>query len=216
MKKIICMLLTVLMLLSLAGCAEEAVLPPVRKTEKLLGMHPDKLTFEEALAEADVVARVRVGDWIGENTEIFQTYFEAEVLECLKGEAPKNITLIQDGSSAGTYYRYPLFTSGNELFVFLDEARDLPEYESPYWSIGAMLTVMFVSYDADGNRYYMGVRDSVGESMGIEKNYSGDLETFNVLFESLCEIDPFIDGHYSFPYTFAEADVLAAIQKADK
>lgn len=214
MKKIICMLLTVLMLLSLTACAEEAVLPPTRVTENKVLAEYDYFTFDKAMSEASVVARICVGDWIGENER--QTFFEAEVLECLKGEAPEKITLLQDGSSKGTINRYPLLASGNELLVFLNEATDISEYDSPYWIAGAYMTMMFVSYDADGNRYYMGTRDSVAASMGIEKSYSGDAEVFNELLAALCEIDPFIDGHYSFPYTFTEADVLAAIQKAEK
>lgn len=217
MKKIICTLLTVLLLLSVAACAKEAVLPPTRVTDKKVIAEYDWYTFDKALTEADVVARIRVGDWIGETK--WQTFFEAEVLECLKGEAPEKITLLQDGSSKGTHRGYPLFTSGNEMLVFLNEATDvpeydsLPEYDSPYWITGAYMTLMFVSYDADGNRYYMGTRDSVAGSMGIEKSYSGDAEVFNELYAALCEIDHLIEEWYSFPYTFAEADVIAAIQK---
>lgn len=210
MKKIICIFLTVLMLLSLASCAGEAVLPPTRVTDNDVLARYEYFTFDKTMSEASVIARIRVGDWIGETK--WQTFFEAEVLECLKGEAPEKITLLQDGSSEGTIRGYPLLASGNELLVFLNEATDLPEYDSPYWIAGAHMTLMFVSYDADGNRYYMGTRDSVAGSMGIEKSYSKDLDKFNELFKALCEIDPFIEGHYSFPYTFAEADVIAAIQ----
>lgn len=67
MKKIICMLLTVLMLLSLTACAEKAVLPPTRVTENKVLAEYDYFTFDKAMSEASVVARICVGDWIGEN-----------------------------------------------------------------------------------------------------------------------------------------------------
>ncbi len=112
-----------------------------------------RYTVETAFAAADVVARIQVGNWLEEDTELHQTYYGATVLECFKGDIPKAFTLLQSGCSTFTVEGYPLFTKGNELLLFLREAEGL-DFEAPYWIIGSFTTVMDVAYDTAGNRYY--------------------------------------------------------------
>lgn len=59
--------LAAVLLLSAAACgAHEPVLPPVREsqypTHSLLAKHYD---FQEVFQEADAVAHIRIGDWLG-------------------------------------------------------------------------------------------------------------------------------------------------------
>lgn len=137
MKKILCIFFSAVLLLMVSGCAavsdgrDEAVLPPSRVgASQMQATLVKRYTFESAFSEADVVARVEVGNWLAENTDSITTYFEAKVLQCFKGSTTETITLFQDGCSTGTMKGYPLFTSGNEMLVFLKEAIETP-YDSP-------------------------------------------------------------------------------------
>ena len=76
-------------------------------------------SVSDAFREADAVARVKVGDWQGEDLRNWVTFFDASVQESYKGELPRNFTLVQGGCSEATSPGYPLFTSGTELLVFL-------------------------------------------------------------------------------------------------
>ena len=164
MKKCLCLIMSLAMLLLLAGCAtpsgDTPVLPPTRVgSGKLSASLPKEYTFETATEEADVVARIRVGDWLSEDTYCYQTFYEATVLECFKGKLPKSFVLAQLGCSTGTFRDYPLFTSGNEFLVFLKKApEDLgdikADYDSLYWIFGHFSTLLDVAYDESGNRYY--------------------------------------------------------------
>ena len=190
-----------------------AVLPPTRLgSSSIQASLATRYTLESAVSEADVVARIVVGDWIAENTEIHSTYYEATVLECFKGNIPTTFTLIQDGSSAGTLKRYPLFTSGNEMLVFLNEAIEL-DYDSPYWIIGAFTTIMDVSYDNAGNRYYADRYGILGETVDVAVNYASRPSIFAEVYARSVEADPIVQElHYSYPYVFAESDLIPLLE----
>ena len=114
MKKVIIYAIVLSILsLTLAGCAvrkDSPVLPPTRWGTK--GTFDVQLEmaygFESAFADADMVAHVRVGDWIDEDTDIYATYYEATVLHSYKGEETGNFVLTQDGCSEYTMGGYPL------------------------------------------------------------------------------------------------------------
>lgn len=190
-----------------------AVLPPTRLgSASMQASLATRYTLESAVSEADVVARIVVGDWIAENTEIHSTYYEATVLECFKGNIPTTFTLIQDGSSAGTLKGYPLFTSGNEMLVFLNEAVGL-DYDSPYWIIGAFTTIMDVSYDNAGNRYYIDRYGILGETVDVAVNYAKQPSIFAEIYARSVEADPLVqDLQYSYPYVFAESDLIPLLE----
>ena len=195
------------------GCSsfsdQSIVLPPTRiGTGTFQGALGERYTFESALSEADVVARIEVGNWISEDTDIFQTYYEATVLECFKGSIPTSFTLLQDGCSQATEKRYPLFTHGNELLVFLNEAT-LTDYESPYWIIGSFTTVFDVFYDNGGDRYYADRYGIMGELTNISRNYALVENVSNVLRNKAIEEDPIIEEmQYEYPYIFSETDIM--------
>ena len=61
------------------------ILPPSRIGEGEFNVQLTKrYTFETAFAEADAVARVKVGNWLSEDRENYSTCFEAKTLQCFK------------------------------------------------------------------------------------------------------------------------------------
>lgn len=213
MKRILCTICAVLMLFSLVACTaqeeSEAVLPPVREGGGESKVSFEKgYTFESALEEADAVARIRVGNWIAEDNEARQTYYEAEVLECYKGEIPTNFTLLQDGCSLRTFKGYPLFISGNEMLLFLREAVGLPQYDAPYWIIGAYTTLLDVVYD-DGERYFVDRYGVLGQSINVVSNYANVASVADAVYTAAVESDPLMSNPvHSFPYIYSDDDML--------
>ena len=205
------------LLVSAGGCAapsdEIAVLPPVRRgSAEIHVSFETTYTFAAAFSEADAVARIEVGNWLAEDIALQKTYYEAAVLQCFKGDIPGEFTLLQDGCSAETLRNYPLFTHGNELFVFLKEAA-VTEYASPYWIMGAFMTILDVAYDDGGARYYSDRYGILGETMDIAANYSLQREIFAEIYSRSAEADPIVaDMRYAYPYVFAEKDLIALLE----
>ena len=216
MKKILYCLLLLAFLVQIAGCAapsaQEPVLPPTRTGSRIArGSLERSYTFEEAMAEADVVAHIRVGDWIAEDTDNYGTYYKADVLQRFKGEIPDTFTLRQTGCSTGTIEGYPLFTNDNELVVFLFAVGEdaIYDYESLHWIIGAQTTIFYVSYDKNGNRYYADWFGLLGESMEITTNYMQNSEILSEINASAAAKDPLCTEILRRkPYIFSEADVI--------
>ncbi len=175
---------------------EKAVLPPTRygqKTEKFLLAR--EYTFEEAVEAADVVAWIRVGNWLGETTgddTLDKTYFAAEVIQCFKGDPGKEIVLEQLGSSEATLPGYPLFTYGNELFVFLKYAVPNPSrpYENAYYINGSFSTVMDVSTNGDGKVYVADRHGMIGRSIDPRLNLLHTAGLRDSLTKALSAVDP--------------------------
>jgi hypothetical protein len=204
-------------LASLVGCAasssEAVVLPPTRIGSSDIKVEFEtKYTFASAISEADAVARIEVGNWLGEDTDLHKTYYEATVLQCFKGDIPNKFTLLQDGCSTATLKNYPLFTNGNELLVFLNKAT-VTDYDSPYWIIGSFMTVLDVAYDASGTRYYSDRYGILGETVDVSKNFSLQDEISAEVYSELVETDSIIaDMRYSYPYIFSENDLIPLLE----
>lgn len=226
MKKFACMLTAAFMLLA-AGCSQVAddsvVLPPVRIGEGVSSpLFAKRYTFETAFLEADAVVRIKIGNWLSEDIDNMFTRYEATVLQCFKGDVSDAFTLIQEGCSDCTMKGYPLFTYGNELLVFLTKATMPPDYEMPwsdesYWITGCFTTVLDVTYDAEGNRYYADNHDFLGETMGISSNYVNQKDILSEVYSSAVNSDPFVaniaDEQNFYSYIFSEADVNNLINK---
>ena len=157
-------------LVLLTACSSRGTEPPVRIGEaigeaSLLRSY----SAAEAFQEADAVALVRVGDWLGEQDGGFPiTFYKAAVVKSYKGDLPREFTLMQNGGSAGTYEDYPLYTCGNELLVFLRKAD--ADYPDAYQSVGSFSTVLYAADAVDGTRYYL---DRFG-LMSMREQETGD------------------------------------------
>ena len=155
MKRRIFTFLLAAALVLLTACSGRGTEPPVRIGEaigeaSLLRSY----SAAEAFQEADAVALVRVGDWLGEQDGGFPiTFYKAAVVKSYKGDLPREFTLMQNGGSAGTYEDYPLYTCGNELLVFLRKAD--ADYPDAYQSVGSFSTVLYAADAVDGTRYYL-------------------------------------------------------------
>ena len=94
MKKLLSILLIAVLALSIVGCTkteENIVLPPTRygNGSGLVDYYTDDIAYY--YAEADVIARIKVGNWLWEDrnqSHGWCTYFEAQALECYKGTLP--------------------------------------------------------------------------------------------------------------------------------
>lgn len=193
------------------------VLPPTRTgASSASGSLARKYTFETAFADADAVACIRVGDWLGENTEILSTYYEATVLECFKGDLSGTFTLIQDGCSVSTLKGYPLFTSGNEMLVFLKEATESDkeatglDYDDLYWIIGSFTTLMDLVSDEDGNRYFGDRCGVLSETLHDLPNYAKNAAIAQSVFSCMSAADPLVKSPYS--YLYAEEELLSLLR----
>lgn len=200
MKKKICFISSVIVLaLLLVGCFTErknVVLPPLRESNNMemtasLERH---YTFEEAFEEADLVAHVQVGNWLGEGQ--YSTYYETEIVEQYKGDSVNKIVLLQDGSSHGTYKGYPLFIYGNEMLVFLKQASNIG-YDNAYWIIGAWTTLLDVIDDGNGNCYYVDRCGMLGETIDATINVADDTNISKGLYENTLKKDKVVADIYS-------------------
>lgn len=103
--------LAAVLLLSVTACAaHEPVLPPSRWGEmQINSMFERYYSVSDAFQAADAVARVKVGDWQGEDLRNWVTFFDASVQESYKGELPRNFTLVQGGCSEATLPTIPVY-----------------------------------------------------------------------------------------------------------
>lgn len=84
-------------------------------------------SLESLTKEADAIAWIRIGNWLGESETYGLTNFSAEVKEQIKGDLGGKgsmITVLQEGTSKCTVENYPIFTGGNDLILFLKKAED--------------------------------------------------------------------------------------------
>jgi hypothetical protein len=203
----ICFLICIVFILTCSACSFEKesnnniVYPPVRINGKGHMELIKPYTLSSAFDDSDLVAHIRVGNWLEETK--MQTLYDAMVVSEYKGKEIKEIVLLQDGSSKGTFLNYPLFTYGNEMLLFLKKAVST-DYENAYWIIGAYTTIFDVVADSSDNYYLIDRVGTLSESLGRAINYSGDLQLRKTLTENLInndkiwsEIDPCFDYIYS-------------------
>ena len=156
----------VIMFVLSCSCASkessEPVYPPVRAGESEYEAIVVYSPFETSLEEADVAARVRIGDWLGEDDTLVLSFFSAELLEVCKGDVTGSITLCQDGTSKTTQKDYSLFSYGSELFLFLKKSPE--EGDNRYYILGSYTTVLYAAHADDGKEYYVDFIGLMGET----------------------------------------------------
>lgn len=187
---------------------KEIILPPTRygKYDTICAL-VESYTFESAFKESDMVARVRVGNWLGEKERSWITYFEADVIEIYKGDEIGNIVLLQDADSDSTLKWYPLFTYGNELLVFLKHGLD-EQYENTYWIIGSYTTVFDVITTDSGDVYFSDRWGELTKSMNCAMQMGARAD----VYAAASKIDPvFFDDIRGIRYIYSESDVEALI-----
>ncbi len=193
MKKCVLVVLAVCLTLTLGACVRQEddgiVRPPVRQAGGMLIDYVRGYNLEEAMEEAELVVWVRIGNWLGEAGDY--TRFEAQVLQCLKGDHTGTIEICQMGNSRCTVRGYPLFTYGNEKLLFLTYSQD-----RGWCMINDNQTVMDVVQCQDGKAYatpcfvWMLKNDGVPAPL---KNYASDA----ALRQEICDVLTARDALYS-------------------
>ncbi len=172
----------------------EVILAPNRVGESQVSSPLERLhTIHSGFLEAQTVAWIRVGNWLGEDHTLGltgSTWFELEVLHSFKGELPEKIVVKQAGCSLSTEKGFPLFIHGEEMILFLAELPD-DAYENSYWIIGDYSTVLDVGRDAEGNSYVVdNMALLLSRSAEAADVWVQDAAVRKAVFESLREMDP--------------------------
>ena len=196
-----------------SACGKQEKLPPVRiGTEGRLRISLEHTyTFEEAYKNAEAVAHIRIGDWIGENDELLLSYYKASVIKLYKGDIPQSIIMLQMGTSKMT--AYPLFTAGNEFLVFLQRVTEVESSDpNAFISICSYFTVLDAARSSAGELYFMDRYGRIGATAGLKKNELAILVP--ELREDLIEKDSlFKEMQYAYQYIFPERDFEILTQK---
>lgn len=198
-------LLIVFILLLLCSCKEETVYPPVRTPKDRLNVqYVSGYTLDEAYEKADVVATVKIENWLSEDEE--SSFFEAKVLEAYKGEPEETIRLAQSGNSQYMIVGHPLYYPENEFFIFLNEYEN-SQGEKEYCSLQDADTLFTLTENKEGEKYI-----TAGHPY-IKNSIPQSIERFAVTQEMkdyLCK-DPYWENEYKGDWSmeaFALNDIL--------
>ena len=215
MKKLLSLAAVLLAVLISAGCsADKSAVPPRRTGATPMPVSLEELyTLESAVKEADLVALVRIGDWLGEASEGSFSYYMAEVLKTFKGSVAGDIVLVQDGNSLRTIDGFPLFTAGNELLLFLKQGVGA-EYDNFYWMLGSFSAFFDAVRDGSGQLFYLDRFGVIGPSVGRE-NFIFDADKAEELKKAAVKSDPQAEN-YRYHFIFSAADVDPLLESAAK
>lgn len=113
--------------------------PEIQEDKPMGRIHAmlETFEFEEAVAQADLVAQIEILDVLKEIDEPSPaTIFRAAVKESLKGSSPtEEIFVMQQGNSDFTFNDNFLFKQGENYLLFLMETIDF-DVENSYWILG--------------------------------------------------------------------------------
>ncbi len=216
---------------------EDVVLPPVRESK-----NPAKASYvtnELDLAafanDSVAIVHLRVKNWLGDSENYKMTCFEAEIIEVYGGEIPDEIVLVQDGTSELTYEYYPLFTYGNELFLFLEKIETriewykslLPnvdyadfDYENAYSIATGPLGVFQIGTSDKGESYI------VPQFFFIAENTMKNFDNYGAASESgltaeaasaakhLNSVDRYVNNDLSPDYIYKLDDMVKFVEDA--
>ncbi|MBQ4382563.1 MAG: hypothetical protein II794_07500 [Oscillospiraceae bacterium] len=136
--------------------SSEPILPPATQGKSIGKAQFNRgYTMKEAYEEADLVAVIRIGNWLGEEklsegSRLMNTYYGAQVVTTYKGESGDTIIYGQSGGSSLTWYRYLLHSYGDIVLAFFKYNSD-GYYSSLCWYLGELNGIE----DADGNLYFV-------------------------------------------------------------
>lgn len=190
------------------------VYPPVRvgKYTSRGGSKEKIYTLEMMLEEAEVIAHIKIGDWLGEDTGY--SYYEAFLVEKYKGEIVEKFILAQYGTARKTQNLYPLFISGNELFVFLKSSAGLSEYDNLYYIVNEPGSVFYVVKDDSGDMYYYDRYRALREATASEViNYIPIDSFMRELYDNLIQEKAVLEDELSsgVHYFYKKEDVIEVI-----
>lgn len=211
MKKIIiCILFLTITLGCFAGCGAEKkkhapILPPTRVGKNAMEITIYTPPLDE-LIETSNSAYIIIGDWLGEEGRY--SFFEATVIDLVKGDLPEKIVVQQYGSSLEYKSGTTIFTYGNELFLFLKPIES-EDYSNVYRIEGSYLMINDVA-ELDGVRYVLS--RFLGFKYPID-NYADDQELRSSLTNVLLEKDSAL----GYPYygIFLYDDFVNMISKGE-
>ena len=203
-----------LLLLCCTGCGaarETVVTPPSRvgtEREEADKIELPGYSMEDAYRASTAVAHVKVGNWLGsaeDNEDLHFTYYEVTTVKAFKGNLPEKFVLVQYGDTKVTWIDYPLYTSGDELLVFLTPYEFFDEPESisrgnTYRLLNDFASVLNVAFDKTGNVYYIDSYGALGRFTDLPRQNGND-DVFNAVREDLTERDPVI-AQTAFRYPF--------------
>lgn len=93
----------------------------------------------------------------------------------------------------------------------------MTNYVSPYWIIGSFTTILDVSYDKAGTRYYVDRYGLFGETIEISTNYATQKPVFEEVYTRLAENDAIVEEmHYDYPFIFSEEGMISFLDRNKK
>lgn len=189
---------------------KDAVLPPsqVGKTDDGSNHTSDTLynrsyTLGEMYEEAESVALVKIGNWLGEND--VGSYFEAEVEKIYKGDLPGTILIYQTGNSESILSGSPLYTYGDRILVGLKTWDREEKYQKSYQRVGADIAFLY-AVEADEGIYLidhkgiLSYRTALAEGENRFTNYADDDILVRKLLKTIAAIDKPISDELSEYY----------------
>jgi hypothetical protein len=114
---------------------------PQQVGKKQMSTSVEGFYFDKSYEEADIVAKVKILEWLGERNnedELQKTIFRASLEKTFKNIIDsdlKEIKLLQDGNSEYTIENYPLFKNNDRLILYLKKATGEGN-ENTYWILG--------------------------------------------------------------------------------
>lgn len=199
--------LQVMLLLLLCSCHKTAY-PPIRVPHGIVYLrYATYYTFDEAIEEASVIALIRIGSWLGENTSSLSTYYEADILKTYKGDPQKRVVIAQGGTSKSLFERnYLLFQAGNEFLLFLIEGEGNETHEAYYTILLDNWTLMDYVEDEKHDGYVVARTSRFRESISAELPTTGTTPAMRAYLYR----DPIWEtvnyGMFEFAYALADIE----------
>ncbi|OPX42282.1 hypothetical protein CLHUN_38030 [Ruminiclostridium hungatei] len=162
MKKILSFLILFsVSILTLSGCGSIEKEQAIKDTPHQIGLKGQMsasvigFNFDESYKEADIIAQIKITEWLGEvDEELERTIFKAKLEKTYKNNVNNNlkeINLIQTGNSNYTIKDNPLFKINDRLILYLAKA-EMEGYGDVYYILGAH-TGIFRIVNSDGRDY---------------------------------------------------------------